>query len=512
MHPSQILPPGRIVRRCGSVAQSRRGAIKLRMIVVLVLVCGFVAAAVFATMSVDTEPVPSVLRKMKESFADGERLVSTEPKKALVKYIETERYGQRVLAKEPKSTEALLFVGQSLMRQNRDPEALPYFLQVQDSESDAAAWCHLAAGQILCNQYSQFRQGEEQFRRALELRPSEPNASKLLANVLKMGTRNWELIPLELTEIEQKEALHIQLMDDLSRNERLPPDMGLVLKGIKANPNDPIVLLGHANLLRAQLKFDEAEALLRKCIELAPTIDEAHVRLGWVLFESRDDAKFLKWHAAAKPSLVDHPLFWTVRGARAERAHEPQVAARCYWEAIKRDPNLQDANSQLGLLLTQMDRKAEGAPFLERAQKLADYIDLVRRNHFRAYELKKGDIELATQAIKAADALGDLWETYGWTQMTYQLDPSNKALEQAMKQVESVAKDVKKERTLPNYNPANKLDLSKLPLPKWSADSVVTVPKVPASRVSFEDQAQAAGIKFQYFGGSDPEVHAAQTR
>ncbi|HET6327181.1 MAG TPA: FG-GAP-like repeat-containing protein [Planctomycetaceae bacterium] len=504
MHPFRILPLGRSVY---SLGRAPRGAVKLRMVITLLILGGFVAAAVYATMRVDTEEVPALVKKMNEAFAEGETLQSTEPKKALQKYLETERYADRVLAKEPLSTQGLLFKGQSLVRLGRDKDALGYFLQARDSESDSAAWCHLQAGQILCNQDSKYTEGEAQFRRALELQPGEPNATWLLANVLRLGTRNWELIPFELGEIEQKQRLHIQVMDDLTRNQHLPPDVDLVLKGMKANPTDPNVLLGHANLLRAEQKYDQAEADLRKVIELAPQIDEAQVRLGWVLFESGNDAKFLQWQTNVKPPILEHPLYWLVCAARAERAHEPEVAARCNWEALKRDPNLPEANYQLGLLLTSMDRKTEAVPFLDRAKKLTDYVELARLNHFRAFELGKGDIELASRAIKSADELGNLWEAYGWTLMTLQIDPSNKALEQDIKQIEPQLKDVEKRRTLPNYNPALKIDLAKMPLPKWSEKSAIASPKVPASQVSFEDQASAAGIHFEYFDGQDPKVN-----
>jgi tetratricopeptide (TPR) repeat protein len=507
MHPFRIQPLGRSAYPFTRANRWRRGAIKLRMIVVLVLLGGFVAAAVYATMRVDTEAVPSIVKKMNDAFADGERLVQEDPKKALQKYLETERYADRVLAKEPLSTQGLLFKGQSLVRQSREKEALPYFLQAKDSESDSAAWCHLQAGQILCNQDSKFTEGEAHFRRALELTPGEPNATWLLASVLRLGMRNWELIPVELAQIEEKQRIHIQLMDDLTHNQNLLTDLALVQKGLKANPNDPNILLGHANLLRSENKYEEAEAELRKVIELAPQIDEAQVRLGWVLFESGNDAKFLQWQADVKPSVLEHPLYWTVCGARAERAHQPEVAARCYWEALKRDPNLPDANNQLGLLLTGMNRKAEAAPFLDRCKKLADYVDLARLNHFRAIELGKGDIELAARAIKSAEELGNLWEAYGWTLMTYQIDSSNKALEQDLKQIEPQLKDLEKKRTLPNFNPALKIDLASLPLPKWTEKAAVPNPIVPPSQVSFEDRASAAGINFEYFDGQDVKIN-----
>jgi tetratricopeptide (TPR) repeat protein len=515
MHAIRVSPCRRFVRPGGRAPRlrsaapapgSRSGAVKLRLIVVLLLLGGFVGAGVYATMRVDTEPVPSLIKKMRETFADGEGMIRSDPKKALAKYVETEAYAQRILEKEPKSTEGLLYYGQSLVRQERPEEALKYFLQSPDSESQAAAWCHLSAGQILCNNHSKYVKGEEQYRRALELQTGEPTATWLLSQVMKVGARDWELLPLELAEIEQREHLNIQLMNDLSRNERLIPDMGIIMKGLKENPDDPNVLIGQSQLLRVQGKYHEAEASLRRAIEVAPQLDEAQVRLGWVLFESGDDAKFLKWHADVKPSLEDHPLLWSVRGARAQRANENEVAARCYWEAIKRDPNLQDALYQLGLLLTSMNRKTDATPFLERAQKLVDYMDLVIRNHFQAYEQKKGDVELSTRAIKAAFDLGNLWEAYAWTAMTFDLDPSNKGLESELKQSEGVLKNVEKRRTLPNFNPANKVDLAKLPLPKWTVESAIPSLKPVASPVSFEDQAAVAGVKFQYFDGSDPAV------
>jgi tetratricopeptide (TPR) repeat protein len=515
MHATRISPHRRFVRPGGLVPRlslgglarrSRSGAVKLRLIVVLLLLGGFVGAAVYATMRVDTEPVTSLVKKMRDTFAEAEGMIKSDPKKALAKYVETEAYAQRILEKEPKSTEGLLYYGQSLVRQERPDEALKYFLQSPDSESLAAAWCHLSAGQILANNHSQYAEAEKQYRRALELQPGEPTATWLLSQVMKVGARDWELIPLELAEIEQRDHLNIQLMNELSHNERLVPDVALINHALKQSPDDPNVLLGQSQVFRVQGKYEEAEASLRHVIEVAPQLDEAHVRLGWVLFESGDDAKFLKWHASVQPSLEDHPLLWSVRGARAQRAHEPEVAARCYWEAIKRDPNLQDALYQLGLLLTSMNRKTEATPFLERAQKLVDYGDLVVRNHLQAYEQKKGDVELSTRAIKAASDLGNLWEAYAWTVMTLDLDHSNKGLENEIKQTEGVLKNVDKKRTLPNFNPASKLDLAKLPVPKWSVESAIPSLKPVSSPVSFADQAELAGIKFQYFDGSDPAV------
>ena len=70
---------------------------------------------------------------------------------------------------------------------------------------------------------------------------------QLMEYLLRVGTRTWEMVPLELRRIEQKE-MTIESMELLSRNERLPPELPVVLKGMKDNPGDPNVLLGYAHL------------------------------------------------------------------------------------------------------------------------------------------------------------------------------------------------------------------------------------------------------------------------
>jgi tetratricopeptide (TPR) repeat protein len=465
------------------------------MVAICAVLAGFIAWYIWATVAVDTEPVIVIEKNMKDAFENQ-------------KYADCEKYANRILAKDPKSTAALLFAAQSALRQDRQMEALEYAQQVVDSESPEAAFCHLIAGQIECNQLSQFREAEKHFRRALHLQPHILQGYQLMEYLLRVGTRTWEMVPLELRRIEQKE-MTIESMELLSRNERLPPELPLVLKGMKDNPGDPNVLLGYAHLMRAEQKYAEAEELVRKAVKAAPEMDEPQVRLGQILLDRDEDAEFVRWQGQVQDSVKEQPMYWTLLARRAQNVGENQVAARCYWEAVKRDPNLQEANYQLGQVLIELDRKTDAKIFLDRAAKLVAYIDLVRRNKVRAIELGgKGDIDLATQAIKASDDLGNIWEVYGWTLMTAELDKSNVALQQQASQIESILKNLEHKRTLGPYNPASKVDLSKLPLPQWKAGSAVaSKPPVAAPvPISFENQAPAAGLAFEYVDGSDPRV------
>ena len=116
----------------------------------------------------------------------------------------------------------------------------------------------------------------------------------------------------------------------------------------------------------------------------------------------------------------------------------------------------------------QLGRNNDAKPFFERASRLNTYIDLVRRNKVRSIELGgKGDVELAQQAIKAADELGNVWECYGWVLMTLDADKQNMALQQEEQHMEPLLKNLEHKRTLAPYNPTTKVDLSKFPLPDW---------------------------------------------
>ena len=156
-----------------------------------------------------------------------------------------------------------------------------------------------------------------------------------------------------------------------------------------------------------------------------------------------------------------------------------------------------------------LGRNEDAKPFLERCSRLVNFIDLVRRNKVRAMETGKGDLDLAMQAVKACDDLGNLWEVYGWMLMTLDLDKQNKALQQEATQLEPHLKTLEHRRTLSAYYPTSKVDLGKLPLPRWKSTTTTAPPhptRAPAS-VSFEDRAAAAGVVFQYFDGSDPHIH-----
>ena len=76
--------------------------------------------------------------------------------------------------------------------------------------------------------------------------------------------------------------------------------------------------------------------------------------------------------------------------------------------------------------------------------------------------------------------VGNLWDCYAWVLMTLDADKQNMALQQEESQMEPHLKNLEHKRTLPPYNPATKVDLSKLPLPEWKVASTSATKSTPA--------------------------------
>ena len=90
---------------------------------------------------------------------------------------------------------------------------------------------------------------------------------------------------------------------------------------------------------------------MQQAVRVRPELSEAQSLLGATLLQSDNDRGFLTWHAALPEVVLEHPGVWTARGHWAYRQGQLPVAARCFWEAVRRNPNHQQANYQLGQVL-----------------------------------------------------------------------------------------------------------------------------------------------------------------
>ena len=92
---------------------------------------------------------------------------------------------------------------------------------------------------------------------------------------------------------------------------------------------------------------------------------------GWgaALVEIGTADEFYNWHDRLPPQADAHPVIWDSRARWAQKNDEQDVAIRCYWEAIRRDPNDWSSNYHLALVLHSNGEHQAAQAFQERSQR-----------------------------------------------------------------------------------------------------------------------------------------------
>lgn len=421
---------------------------------------------------------------------------------------QAQQFAERILDRNPEHVQALHLAGRCADVAGDYGRALEFFQRIPDDGSIGAVQARCMAGNLLLERVPALSEAESQFRRALELDPGNGFANDRLAYLLGLAGRSWDAVPFRLQTVREQRADRAQLfvlaLGDLAREnpEAIPAFHA-------AQPEDPLPKLGLA--LQALDRHDEPEArrLLTDALNAQPDLVEAHARIGRLMFDAGEFDRLPEWHQQLPSAADAHPGIWKVRGLWARAQGQESAAARCLWEAVRLDPNSQDANYQLGQSLLALGRMNDAERFHQRSRDLQDYLFHAHMVHGAAPGSDAAELK---NAAEAAHGLGLLWESLGWTWLALADNPALVWAQQLLQQVAPEVSDSTLARCHPRYNPALQVDLSSLPLPDFRSsapsDSIPQVTQSTRNPIQLRDRAREAGIDFQYFNGGDPhEVH-----
>jgi tetratricopeptide (TPR) repeat protein len=429
-----------------------------------------------------------------------ERLVAEARRKlARGQYAEAEALARQALAGDSHHGGALLVAADAAASQKHLEAALKYYLQVPDDCSPALVEGQYGAGQILVDQ-GRLSEGEQKFRRALACDPGHRNSHIRLAYVLGITGRRWESVEHMLTILRSGHfpGEYLIFLGDV---ERVVERRRVLTRCRAVAPEDPLPLLGEARIAVVMDDLPEARRLLERVVASLPNENEAQARLGSMLLDMNEREEFNHWLARLPPAADAHPGIWMVRGLWFWEQNDLPTAARCFWEAVLRDPDHRQANYRLGTTLAAMKDPARAAPFFERAERLEALMsvidELFRNNH---------DTQSMAQASALAEALGRTWEAWGWALLARGEDPRLDWAEQTIARLKPrLTPDLP--RTLPERNPARQIDLSSFPLPGRTASAGPATPRPGDGQsqvqIRYADVAAAAGIQFVYFNSRD---------
>lgn len=388
-----------------------------------------------------------------------------------------------------------------LGRQSADSEdceaALRYFDQIPSTAGHEAVLARCSAAEIWLK-LGHATKAEIEFREALQIDPRNSPAHDRLANLLTIEGRRFESLP-HLYELLRSGHFSLDLLflaGDHSKTVEGPDDLA---RFRAAAPEDPVPLIGLARIEMRKQNASQATRLLKQVIATAPALIEAHALLGRILIDSPDEKELIAWSSRLPHDADEHPDIWLVRGEWARRRGESQAAARCLWEALRRDPNHQSATLQLSQLLETLGEASLAEQLGQRAAALAEFsvaLELLRLN--------PDNLKQLVSVARQAESLGRLWEAWGWNQLalaaTSEVPWANEALARIRPQLNESLPPVE-----PLLDPGLQLDLSHYPL--LDDRAMVSGPaegrRLVAAEVRFEDVAQQLGIDFQYFCGQE---------
>ena len=113
--------------------------------------------------------------------------------------------------------------------------------------------------------------------------------------------------------------------------------------------------------------------------------------------------------------LLEHPRLWLADARWARINGLDHQAARCLWEAIRREPDLRAANYQLAQVLLRLGRPNDARRFRERARQLGAFERTLGLIETRLnLESDWSDLGLLRKAAEQCERMGRLWEAFGW--------------------------------------------------------------------------------------------------
>ena len=404
--------------------------------------------------------------------------------------------------------EALIIAAEASVGADRTEDARQYLSRLPDQPLDQAIRGHRMAASL--NLQDGHADGAEyHLRKLLKLQPQLPFAVRSLSRLLSVEGRLWDA-ELLLTGLIHREQHSLEDLLMLGRSDEDFTAADEVARLIKADPENPLPLIGSARTAFHEQNFDLADKLLDRVLSSRPKMPEALAWKGWTLLHKREYEQLAEWQAGLPQAAERHPLIWVVRADWASESGDPRGAMRCYWEALKRDANNLQSNHRLALLLAGDGQPDAGKQFHERAKLLRQLNAIQKevwpnRNNPRLLQSARG-LESLRKTAELNEALGRLSEAMAFYALLAKAQPQTKAYRTSYATLRIQTAGMKV-RTVRSANPALQIDLSSCDFPHARSKPTPAIAhrkqRSSVSSVQFDNQAAAVGINFSYFNDHD---------
>ena len=320
----------------------------------------------------------------------------------------------------PESTDWIdsrLQLAEAFTKAKQFESAIPWYQQIIDQKPDheQAVRARFYRSELE-RELGRLSAAESGYEQVLATLGTDVATHQRLAFIQSTSGRAWDATPHFLAIVQAGAATptDLCLLGDL---ERSVDQQEYVKQCLTQAPTDLVVQLAHAAHLFWEGRITEAEPVLRTVLKERPELLFGQALLGELLV-TRDDAEFLKWHDALPTRASDHARIWLVRGLWARRHQSLEVAARCFWETLRREPTSRRAVTQLSQVLLQLKHPAQ-ADFQKRTAELSRLTQLIDEillhNAQREPEIR--------EVAEILDRVGRGWEACAWGVLVQQQFP-----------------------------------------------------------------------------------------
>ena len=431
----------------------------------------------------------SAIRKAEVALSRGE-------------YREALKLSDRELQSDPLSGRALAVASSACAAMNDSSAAMAYLQRVPQSDSPLIADAQSKMG-MLAFQAGHIREAEEWFRKSLTTISNNSQTMDQLIYLLAMEGRTWEARQLIFEQLRSGIVNSNYLILVSSRKSSLANPAAFASHCLAAVPNDPLPCLALASQAWRDNQLAKVRNLLEKVLQKYPQLVDAHALLLELLVETGTPDEVEKAWERLPPTWDERPEVWLTLGLWSEKQGQSKTAARCYWEALRRDPNLPRANYHLSRILALLAMNDQAAPFADRAERLTKLQLQITVNPTDL------NIDKLRSIIDQLEFLGRHWEAAGWCQLALlETGTLPDWASSIQRRLHRTLIDSETYTTLAK-NPAYQLDLSEFPLPENRIHALQS-PSRPSLinqdwSVEFEEEAAKTGLRFTYRNGASSD-------
>lgn len=248
-------------------------------------------------------------------------------------------------------------------------------------------------------------EGETFLRRLLAIRPDNPIIRKELLRCLRIAGENRAAAGLlhdSLRDRNRKLEISDLLMATAPRRFWATDQDVKFMKRVGQRNDDPLTLLGYARREMEGGRPAAALNVLPRVLARRPDWQSALTLLALGNWQLGNDEEWRRIMSGWDPATLDDADAWFVWGVWERQHKDFESAARCFGEALQRDPKHVGASSQLVVVLRELELESEAVEWNLYAERLA---------HLETNCIDCSGFKLKPEGIRS---IADECEQLGW--------------------------------------------------------------------------------------------------